>query len=115
MVGTFPFVLAYELVAAPFVAGLLLLAWSIWRILEPNAVSSTTQNPVVITSSIGAVFLSFGVMLMMGLAGFYEGWRTGWACGKGRQFMEALYAGPTVKLLLVSATKLAFVRARKGS
>ena len=105
MAGTFPFVFAYELIAAPFVALLLFVAWSIWRIIEPNAMSSTTQNPVAIISSILAAFLSFGVMLTMGLAGFYEGWRTGWVCANGRPFKQALWEGPTVKLLFAFAKK----------
>lgn len=43
--------------------------------------------------------MSFGVMLAMSLAGFYEGWRTGWACGKGRPLWEVMREGPTVTLL----------------
>jgi hypothetical protein len=98
MAGTFPFVFAYQLIAAPFVAALLLAAFATWKILEPGA-STTTQNPLIIAVSLSAAFLSFGTMLTMSLAGFYEGWRTGWACAKGRRFQEVLYEGPTVKLL----------------
>jgi hypothetical protein len=98
MAGTFPFVFAYQLIGAPFVAALLLAAFAIWKILEPGA-STTTQNPLVIAVGISAAFLSFGTMLTMSLAGFYEGWRTGWAYAKGRRFQEVLYEGPTVKLL----------------
>jgi hypothetical protein len=98
MAGTFPFVFAYQIIAAPFVAVLLLADLALWKILEPG-VSATTQNPLVILVSIAAAFLSFGAMLTMSLAGFYEGWRTGWACAKGRRFQEVLYEGPTVKLI----------------
>lgn len=98
MAGTFPFVFAYQVIAAPFVAGLLFAAWAFWKILKPG-VSTMTQNPLVIVVSIAAAFLSFGTMLAMSLAGFYEGWRTGWACAKGRRFQEVLYEGPTVSLL----------------
>jgi hypothetical protein len=43
--------------------------------------------------------LSFAVMLTMSLAGFYEGWRTGWACATGRRFQEVMWEGPTMRLL----------------
>lgn len=98
MAGTFPFVFVYQIIAAPFVAALLLAASALCKILEPGA-STTTQNPLVILVSIAAAILSFGTMLTMSLAGFYEGWRTGWACAKGRRFQEALYEGPMVKFL----------------
>ena len=98
MAGTFPFVFAYQIIAAPFVAALLLVAFGIWKILDPGA-STTTQNPIVIVVSISSYFLSLGTMLTMSLVGFYEGWRTGWACAKGRRFQEVLYEGPTVKVL----------------
>jgi len=98
MAGTFPFVFAYQIIAAPFVAVLLVAAWAFWKVLEPG-VSTTTQNPVVIVVSITSAFLAFGTVLAMSLAGFYEGWRTGWACGGGRRFQEVLYEGPTVRLI----------------
>lgn len=98
MAGTFAFVFAYQIIAAPFIAVLLVAAWAFWRIIEPGA-SATTHNPFVIVVSILAAFLSFGAMLVMSLAGFYEDWRTGWAYAKGRGFLEVLYEGPTVRLL----------------
>lgn len=54
MAATFPFVFAYQIVAAPFVAGLLFLAWASWKILDTGA-SETTQNPLVIVVSLGIV------------------------------------------------------------
>ena len=98
MATTFPFVFTYQIIAAPVVAALLLVAFAIWKILEPGA-STMTQNPIVIVVSISVAFLSFGTILTMSLVGFYEGWRTGWACAKGRRFQEVLYEGPTVRLL----------------
>ena|SRR5579862_9568811 len=98
MAGTFPFVFAYQLIAAPFVAALLVVAFAILKILEPAA-STTTENPLVIAVNISAAFVAFGAILTMSVAGFYEGWRTGWACAKGRRFQEVLSEGPTVKLL----------------
>ncbi len=96
--GTFPFVLAYQIIAAPFVAVLLLAAFVVGKILEPGA-STMTHNPIVVLVSVSAVLLSFGMILTMSLTGFYEGWRTGWACAKGRRLRDVLYEGPTVKLL----------------
>ena len=98
MAATFPFVFAYQIVAAPFVAGLLFLAWSSGKILDPGA-SETTQNPFVIVVSLGFALTSLCLMLAMSLAGFYEGWRTGWACGKGLSLRGVLYEAPTLKLL----------------
>jgi hypothetical protein len=98
MAGTFPFVFIYQIIAAPFVAALLLAAFGICNILEPGS-STTTHNPLVIVVSITAALLSFGTMLTMSIAGFYEGWRTGWACADGRRFQGVLYEGYTVRLL----------------
>jgi hypothetical protein len=107
--GTFPFVFAYQIVAAPLVTGILLVAWAFWRILEPGA-STTTHNPLVIAVSIAAAFLSFGVMLLMSIAGFYEGWRTGWARAKGRPWREVIRKSQGVVLLL-----RVLVRHKKGA
>jgi hypothetical protein len=96
MAATFPFVFAYQIVAAPFVAGLLFLAGAFWRILDPGA---SEQNPFVTLVSIGIAITSLCLMLGMSLAGFYEGWRTGWACGKGLNLRDVLAEGPTLKLL----------------
>ena len=98
MAGTFPFVFVYQMIAAPFVAGFLVAAWGFWRILEPGT-STITENPFVIAVSIVAAILAFGTMLVMSLSGSYEGWRTGWAWAQGRRFQEALFEGPTVKVL----------------
>lgn len=98
MAATFPFVFAYQIVAAPFVAGLLFLAWAFWKILEPGA-SATTQNPFVSLVSIGIALTSLCTMLGMSVAGFYEGWRTGWACGKGLRLWDVLSEAPTLKPL----------------
>jgi hypothetical protein len=94
MAGTFPFVFAYQIAAAPLVAALLLLGWALWKILEAGT-SSTTENPVIIIVSIGAALLSSGVVLLASLTGFYEGWRTGWACGSGRVLRDVLSERPT--------------------
>jgi len=98
MAATFPFVFAYQIVAAPFVAGLLFLAWAFWKILDPGA-SEVTQNPFVIVGSLGIALTSLCLMLGMSLAGFYDGWRTGWAWGKGLRLRDVLSEAPTLKLL----------------
>jgi hypothetical protein len=108
MAGTFPFVFAYQILAAPIVAVVLLATWAFWKSLEPAA-STTTENPLVIVASIGGMLLSLGMMLAMSLAGFYKGWRTGWACGNGRHFQDVLWEGPTTRLLHLLA-----LRARRG-
>jgi hypothetical protein len=98
MAATFPFVFAYQVAAAPLVAGLLFVAWAFWKILEPGA-SATTQNPFVIIVSILAALSSICAMLGLSLAGFYEGWRTGWACGKGLKLRDVLSEAPTLQPL----------------
>jgi len=98
MAATFPFVFVYQIIAAPFVACILLAAWEFGRILEPGG-STTTSNPLVIVVFIGGVLLSGSLVLAMSLAAFYEGWRTGWACANGRPIREAMREGPTMRLL----------------
>lgn len=98
MAGTFPFVFVYQVAVAPLVAGILLAAWAFWKILEPGD-STVTQNPLVIGVSIAIAFLSFGAMLVASLAGFYEGWRFGWSCGKGQPWRDAIREGRTTMLL----------------
>jgi hypothetical protein len=98
MAGTFPFVFAYQIVVAPIVAVVLLLGWSFWKILEPGA-STTTENPLVIVVSIGTLLLSFAAMILASLTGFYEGWRAGWAYGKGRILREVLSQSPGCRIL----------------
>ncbi len=45
-------------------------------------------------------------MLAMSIAGFYEGWRIGWAFAKGRHFQEVVWQGPTTGILRRSALAL---------
>ncbi|MEP7354369.1 MAG: hypothetical protein ABI824_14175 [Acidobacteriota bacterium] len=92
--GTFPFVFGYQAVSAPFIAVLLIAALALGPILEPHA-TEITENPLVIFSAIAATFL----LLMISLAGFYEGWRVGWICARGQSLREALRSGPTVRLV----------------
>jgi len=91
------------------VAGVLFANWAFWKVLEPGA-STTTDNPIVMVVSIGAALLSLGLVLVMSLAGFYEGWRIGWACANGRQFREVVWEGSTVGLYRRVALRVLPVR-----
>jgi len=98
MAATFPGVWIFQIVAAPIALGILLLAWLVWRVLEPS-LPETTENPFVIGMFIAAVFVDFVLILGMSLAGFYEGWRAGWLCAKGRRWREVISEGPTARLI----------------
>jgi hypothetical protein len=98
MAGTFPFVFVYQIIAAPFVVCILLVCWGFGRIVEPGG-SSVINNPFVIAVFIGGILLSESLILSMSLAGFYEGWRTGWACANGRPIRATMREGPTARLL----------------
>jgi hypothetical protein len=98
MAATFPFVFVYQIIAAPIVMCILLVCWGFWRILEPGG-AAMTSNPFVIVVFIGGILSSGALILSMSLAGFYEGWRTGWACANGRPIRETMWEGPTARLL----------------
>lgn len=93
MAGTFPFVIAYQILAVPFVAVVLLSGWAFWKLLEPSA-TSATQNPAVIVVSISVALIAFATVLTVSLAGFYDGWITGWKCGQGESFRDAVKEAP---------------------
>ena len=99
MAATFPSVFAYQIIAAPFVAAFLSLGWVFWKVLDPGT-SATAQNQLVTVVSFGIALASLCTMLGMSLAGFYEGWRIGWAFGKGRKFHDILAETPTLRLLV---------------
>jgi hypothetical protein len=98
MAATFPGVWIFQIVAAPFALGILLVAGTVWRMLEPS-LPQTTENPFVIGTFIAAVLLDFVLILGMSLAGFYEGWRIGWLCAKGQAWRQVIGEGPTAKLI----------------
>jgi hypothetical protein len=98
MAGTFPFVLAYQFLAVPIVAVVLLSGWTFWKLLEPGSPSLTT-NPVVIVASISVAFIAVATILTMSLAGFYDGWKTGWKCGQGENLRDALSKAPAYNQL----------------
>jgi hypothetical protein len=86
---TFPFVFAYQLMAAPIVFMMLLGAVVLQRLVEP-APLGVIKNPVVIGGSISAVVVSAIVMFGASVAGFADGWRTGWGCAGGCSVNEML-------------------------
>jgi hypothetical protein len=98
MAATFPGVWLFQIVAAPFAVTVLLLAGAVWWTLEPN-LPETTESPFVIGAFIAAVLVDFVLVLGMSIVGFYEGWRTGWFCAKGRPWREVIGEGPTARLI----------------
>ena len=92
MAATFPGVALFQLATAPV---LLVLLWGmrlIWKGLEPGD-STTTENPVVIGMTIIVALLAFGLMLVVSVAGFCEGWRGGWVYGAGTPLKKAITDG----------------------
>jgi len=98
MVGTFPGVFFFQLVAAPVAFAVLLIAWLVWRLIEPGN-STTTENPIVIGTSIAVVLIDLLVIGGMSLLGFYEGWRAGWQISKGSRWRDAIAHGPSARIL----------------
>jgi hypothetical protein len=108
MAGTFPAVIAYQIIAAPIILTLLLTSNFVCKIIEPRT-ESTTENPAVIFISIVALLLSFAIAAGMSLTGFCEGWRTGWLMASGEGLISALKYGPTARVvcLLIRRSKSA--------
>ena len=98
MAVTFPGVIVYQALAAPVVAALLLTMWLFWKTLEPGP-GTTTSNPAVIAISLLTLVLAFIIVLAMSLAGFWEGWRVGWAMGAGQGFMSTARTGPLFRVV----------------
>jgi hypothetical protein len=93
MTGTFPFVIAYQILAAPVAAGVLLMGRALWRLLDPGT-SSMTENPVVIVVSISTAFIAFATVLTLSVAGLYDGWMAGLAYGRGMNLRDAVSSAP---------------------
>jgi hypothetical protein len=105
MAATFPGVWLFQIVAAPFAVGILLLAGTVWRLLEPSQ-PETTESPIVIGAFLAAILTDCVLILGMSAVGFYEGWRTGWLCAKGRPWREAIGEGPTARLIALARKRL---------
>lgn len=89
MAGTFPGVFLFQIVAAPVVFVVLIAVWLVWHALEPGA-TNTTNSPVVIALSLAVAFAVLAFFFGMSLAGFYEGWRTGWLTAKGQNWRDVI-------------------------
>ena len=98
MAGTFPFVIAYQIAAVPVAAFLLVAGWIFWQISEPGH-STVTANPVVSVVTLGLAMASLLIVMGASPMGFYDGWRTGWACASGRPIGDAVLNVPAVKML----------------
>ena len=48
---------------------------------------------------IAGAISAFTVVFAMSLLGFYEGWRIGWACGKGQRLREVTDTGASARFL----------------
>lgn len=106
MAWTFPFVLAYQLLAALPVGILLLSGWAFWKRLEPGS-STITTNPIVIVVSVSIAFITLGTMLIATMAGFYDGWKTGWQSGQGRNLRNVISEAPMYRRLSRGISTLA--------
>jgi len=98
MAATFPAVILFQIVAALIALGIMLVALALFLTLQPGS-SMTVTNPFIMIVIIVATFASFSVMLTMSVMGFYEGWRIGWACAKGRTLRDAIEQGPSARIV----------------
>lgn len=98
MATTFPSVLLFQVVAAPFALGALLVVRLVWEVMEPKH-AANTENTVVIVTSIIAVVVTLLVVAGMSSLGFYEGWRAGWLRANGRGWRETIEQGPSARLI----------------
>src|SRR5262252_2217718 len=93
MAFTFPAVIAYQLLAAPVIAALLLGMNLFWKALEPGP-ATETSNPAVILVTISTAVIAYLVALGMSMVGFWEGWRVGWLLGSGGRLWSIVQDGP---------------------
>ena len=94
----FPFVLAYQILVAPVVLALLFGAVAIGKFLEPEA-RGATEHPVVIGAFLTVVVVSFVLMVIVSVAGFIDGWRTGW--GLARRHSLLIMLSDTIPMRLI--------------
>ncbi len=113
MVATFPGVWLFQMVAAPFALGFLLLAHLVWWLVDPG-LSQTTENPVVIITSVAAALVSLALVAAMSVMGFYEGWRAGWLRAKGLGWRETVQQGPSARFVHFLRQRMAHIMARSG-
>ena len=104
MAGSFPGVFLFQILAAPFVASVLLLGGGIFWLFHPGDIGSTVFMVTV-------AVLSFGIVAAASLLGFYVGWRIAWEVASGRSPRAFLSGdrllGPCVRFL---RNKLSFTQ-----
>jgi hypothetical protein len=105
MAATFPGVLLFQIVTIPAVIVTEGGAYLFWRLLEPT-MPDTTHNPAVFADFVLTGLLTFGLMLAMSVAGFYEGWRVGWGHAQGQTLGEIVRRGPTARLIAFATRRL---------
>jgi hypothetical protein len=106
MAGTFPGVFLFQIIAAPVVIAVLIVVWLVGQALEPGPIH-TTDNPVVIAMGVAAVLTIFAFVLGMSVAGFYEGWRTGWLVAKGENWQDVIRQRWPVRLMRAALKRFA--------
>jgi hypothetical protein len=98
MAGSFPGVFLFQLLSVPLFALYFLLIWCIAWLIPPRD-GSITSDSLIVT----LIFISFGIMAIMSLLGFYTGWRVAWELAAGRSARAFLVAdrvlGPAVRFL----------------
>jgi len=100
MAATFPSVFLFQAAATPLIAAMVVgVAW-LSSILDPaSTVTHVTTNGRVAATIYGMALLAFVVMLIVSIAGFFEGRLLGWRCAHGERFRDAIMRGPTARLL----------------
>jgi hypothetical protein len=90
MAATFPAVFLFQIIAGVVDAVILLLA----------ALIASRHTRIGDAIFPWLLLLTVIVMFVMSVVGFCEGWRVGWACGKGYALGEAVLERPLVRLAL---------------
>ena len=104
MAATFPGVLLFQIVTIPVVILADRGGYLFWRLVEPGLPDST-HNPAVFADFIVTGLLTFGLMGVMSIVGFYEGWRVGWGCGQGQPLRDVIRRGPTARLIVLATRR----------
>jgi len=97
MAGTFPGVLAWQLVAAPVVIVVITALVGAGLFLKLIGAGPATTISTAVVGAVSLVAILFVVCLIgvLSLIGFYEGWRIGWKYGCGQDIRPLIEAsGP---------------------
>jgi len=114
MVGTFPGMVAYQLVAAPLAVAILLVGFLLVRpIAHADPVTHTMSDPIPIVLTIATVFLAGGIGIAASLVGAWRGWRAGWAFASGQDLAAAIEGDPLVRIASHIRNRLHLPKSRK--